>query len=128
MKPAGFLDEPNDTSKASISNRNEGLSTEILFAANQLRRQEQPIYGVTLKQQLLKQTGREYSFGAIYTALMRMQKKGFFSSYLGQPTAKRGGRRKRYYEITEAGLSELRARISSKQSIVEAADDTAFVR
>lgn len=98
--------------------RNEGLSTELLFAAHQLRLNQQKIYGVTLQKQLLTQTGKEYSYGAIYTALNRMQKKSFFTSELGEPTHQRGGRRKRYYTLTQIGFAELQARIQSKQRLL----------
>ena len=54
---------------------------------------------------------RSVSLGAVYAALDRLERKKFVTSWLGEPTRVQGGRRKRYYELTEEGgsaLSELR--------------------
>lgn len=41
--------------------------------------------------------------GAVYVTLERLESKGFLSSYLGEPTAERGGRAKRFYAVTKSG-------------------------
>jgi len=66
-------------------------------------------YGVALQRILAEQAGREVSLGAIYTALDRLTRKGLVGSELGEPTAVRGGRRKRHYRLTPTGLREMRA-------------------
>jgi DNA-binding PadR family transcriptional regulator len=43
------------------------------------------------------------SAGALYTALNRLEKRGLVSSRLGEPTAERGGKRKRLYTVQPAG-------------------------
>lgn len=59
-------------------------------------------------QALLEQgAGRQVTLGAIYAALDRAQRKGLIDSWLGEPTAARGGRAKRYYEVTPAGEDAL---------------------
>ncbi len=65
-------------------------------------------YGVTIKQTLAELAQRNASVGAIYAALDRLERKGFVTSWVGGATAERGGRRKRYYEVTSAGLAVLR--------------------
>ncbi len=65
-------------------------------------------YGPSLQEALARDAGRDVSLGAIYTALDRLTRKGWVRSELGDPTPMRGGRRKRHYEITEAGLQEVR--------------------
>ena len=60
-------------------------------------------YGVTIMERLEERTGKNRSLAAIYTALDRLQHKGFISSWWGEPTEKRGGRRKRYYKIEASG-------------------------
>jgi DNA-binding PadR family transcriptional regulator len=60
-------------------------------------------YGVTVSQELEKQTGRQVTFGAVHNTLMRLEEKGFVNSYLGGATAERGGRRKRLFSLTVAG-------------------------
>ncbi len=63
--------------------------------------------GSTIQQSLDAEAGRAVSLGAIYTALERLARKGLVESWLGDPTPVRGGRRKRYYRLTPAGLGEL---------------------
>ena len=64
-------------------------------------------YGVTIRKAVTEATGQEPSIGAIYTALERLEEKGFVSSRQGEPTPERGGRAKRYFEITGAGAQAL---------------------
>ena len=52
-------------------------------------------------------TGKTWAFGAIFTSLDRLEKKGLIESYLGEATPERGGRKKRYYRITPDGYKEL---------------------
>jgi PadR family transcriptional regulator PadR len=64
-------------------------------------------YCVPIKKQLVKVTNHDWSFGAVYDPLDRLEKKGFLESYLSDPTAKRGGKRKRIYKLTPNGVLEL---------------------
>lgn len=66
-------------------------------------------YGVPVSRELEARTGREVALGSVYAALERLEAKGFVSSTLGEPTAERGGRAKRYFRVTAEGLSEVRA-------------------
>lgn len=63
--------------------------------------------GATIQQVLDTEAGRDVSLGAIYTALDRLARKGLVESWLGDPTPVRGGRRKRHYRLTPAGMKEL---------------------
>jgi DNA-binding PadR family transcriptional regulator len=65
-------------------------------------------YGPTIQEALLEEAGRDVSLGAIYTALARLADKGLVTSEMGDPTPVRGGRRKRHYELTPAGLERVR--------------------
>jgi DNA-binding PadR family transcriptional regulator len=42
--------------------------------------------------------------GAVYAALERLEQKGLVRSALGDPTPERGGKRKRLFAITPAGV------------------------
>ncbi|WP_424962576.1 PadR family transcriptional regulator [Ekhidna sp.] len=64
-------------------------------------------YGVTIQEEIDHRMGRKISRGALHTALTRLEEKGFISSDYGEPTSERGGRRKRYYEVTNKGLATL---------------------
>jgi DNA-binding PadR family transcriptional regulator len=65
-------------------------------------------YGVPISREIEKRTGREVAIGSVYAALERLEEKGLVASRLGDPTAARGGRAKRYFRITSNGLNEAR--------------------
>ena len=71
-------------------------------------------YGVTIRQEIESRTNRDVAIGALYTALDRLEKKGYLRSRMSDPTSQRGGRSKRYFSLTTAGavtLREARARL-----------------
>jgi PadR family transcriptional regulator PadR len=65
-------------------------------------------YGVTIAEELEEQTGREVVVASVYATLERLQERGLVTSTLGEPTPERGGRAKRYFRITGAGIREVR--------------------
>ncbi|HEX4137023.1 MAG TPA: helix-turn-helix transcriptional regulator [Bryobacteraceae bacterium] len=65
-------------------------------------------YGVPISKELLILAGREVALGSIYAALDRLGEKGFVSSSLGDPTPERGGRAKRYFNVTPTGVRALK--------------------
>ena len=73
-----------------------------------LQAQPRDAYGLTIRDRIKQRSGHEPSIGAIYTALERLERQGFVSSWWGEPTEERGGRRKRLYKIEAPG--ELTAR------------------
>ena len=64
-------------------------------------------YGVALLHDLIAQTGRSLRLNQVHAALQRLEDKGMLSSIMGEPTAERGGRRKRIFRITAYGLKTL---------------------
>lgn len=66
-------------------------------------------YGVPISRELEQQRGREVSVGSVYASLERMETKGLVTSSLGDPTPERGGKARRYFRITKAGLRQLAA-------------------
>ena len=64
-------------------------------------------YGVSIRREIEARTSRTISSGALYTALSRLEARGFVSSSLGEPTPQRGGKRKRYYSLRPAGQDAL---------------------
>ena len=73
-------------------------------------------YGVSIRRELREKAHRDVAIGAIYTALDRLVRKGYVESRLGEPTAERGGRAKRYYRVSKAGLDVLR---ETQRSLLE---------
>ena len=65
-------------------------------------------YGVTIAQELEQHTGREVVIASVYARLDSLQERGLVTSSLGDPTPERGGRAKRYFQITGAGIREIR--------------------
>jgi len=65
-------------------------------------------YGVPICEEIEMRTGRDVAIGSVYAALERLEHKGFVRSQLGEPTAERGGRAKKYFHVTARGLTEVR--------------------
>ena len=76
-------------------------------------------YGATIMQHLAEVTGREWSIGAIYDPLYRLEKTGYVRSSLTLPTAERGGRSKRVYVVTERGLDALKRHQEIRNKILK---------
>ena len=64
-------------------------------------------YGVPISRELEAHRGRNVSVGSVYAALERLEAKDLVSSTLGDPTPERGGKAKRYFRVTRAGLSQV---------------------
>ena len=65
-------------------------------------------YGVPIAAEIAGRTGREMLLGSVYATLDRLEDKGLVSSQLGEATPQRGGRAKRYFKLTAAGLKQVR--------------------
>lgn len=61
---------------------------------------QEEAYGVEIKRELEARLKQKLSVGSIQSALKRMEQKGFLTSAFGEPTEKRGGKRKRIYSTT----------------------------
>jgi PadR family transcriptional regulator PadR len=66
-------------------------------------------YGMTVRREIERATGRDISIGAVYPTLVRLESKGLIKSFTGEPTAERGGRAKRYFRMTAQGADALRS-------------------
>ncbi len=65
-------------------------------------------YTVSIRTFLEDATRRSVSPGAIYTALTRLERRGFVRSRFGEPTPERGGKRKKYYRLEPRGAAAVR--------------------
>jgi DNA-binding PadR family transcriptional regulator len=65
-------------------------------------------YAVPIQQYVENVTGRAISIGSIYAALARLEEKGFVRSTMSESTPQRGGKSKRVYAVTPAGLRTAR--------------------
>ena len=64
-------------------------------------------YGVAITHEIIEQTGRSVRLNQIHSALQRLEEKGMLKSEMGEPTAERGGRRKRLFTVTAYGQRTL---------------------
>ncbi|MEJ7646930.1 MAG: helix-turn-helix transcriptional regulator [Chryseolinea sp.] len=62
-------------------------------------------YGVGIQKDIEKRCNRSISIGALHSTITRLEEKGFLKSWTGGATTERGGRSKRFYELTQAGKS-----------------------
>ncbi|WPP48473.1 PadR family transcriptional regulator [Catalinimonas niigatensis] len=64
-------------------------------------------YGVSIKDEIEKQTGRSMTLSTVHAALNRLEDKGFLISRMGGATEERGGRPKRLFRVTAYGKRAL---------------------
>jgi PadR family transcriptional regulator PadR len=61
-------------------------------------------YGVPIAAEIERTGGRRVVVAAVYTALDRLELNGLVSSTIGEPTPERGGRAKRFFQVTPQGM------------------------
>lgn len=81
-----------------------GFELRVLVAILHLQGQG---YAITIANEVERRTGRSASLGAIYATVDRLERKGFVSSRLGDPTPERGGKPKRFYQVKAPGVMAL---------------------
>jgi PadR family transcriptional regulator PadR len=81
------------------------LEHRVLLAALHLG---DAAYSVSVALHLEDRTGREVELATIQVALKRLEGKGLVRSVLRKAPAEQGGRQRRYYDVTAAGLERLR--------------------
>ena len=78
----------------------------VLLAVLRLRDEA---YGIPIRADIERRTGRALTVGALYRTLDRLEAKGYLTSRFGDPTPERGGRSRRYFTVRPLGLRTLRA-------------------
>ncbi|MEP1151654.1 MAG: helix-turn-helix transcriptional regulator [Balneola sp.] len=78
---------------------------------------DEDAYAFKIAEEFETQLDRAVSIGAVHSTLKRLGDKGFLTSEMGEPTAERGGRRKRIYSITGAGQRALEVSRDIKLSL-----------
>ncbi|HTF16442.1 MAG TPA: PadR family transcriptional regulator [Chryseolinea sp.] len=63
----------------------------------------QEAYGVSIQREIESRSSRRITIGGLHSSITRLEEKGLLKSWVGGATAERGGRSKRYYEITSLG-------------------------
>lgn len=78
---------------------------------------EDEAYGVTIREHISRITGKYWSVGAIYVPIDRLLAKGYISFYFKDIIIKKGGRRKRFYKITDDGMKALEEMLALQKSV-----------
>lgn len=78
---------------------------------------QEEAYGNAIVNEIKARVGREANLSAVHVTLYRLEDKGFVKSKMGGATNTRGGRRKRIFTVTNAGLSMLRAMKESRMDL-----------
>ena len=77
----------------------------VLLAITQL---EDGAYGIRIRREIERRTGREIAVGAIYATLGRLHEKGLVAFSLSDPEPVQGGRARKHYQLTPDGLRAVR--------------------
>jgi PadR family transcriptional regulator, regulatory protein PadR len=88
----------------------------VLFGVLRLR---EDAYGAAIRQEIHARSGRDVSINAVYTTLDRLEGKRLLRSWTGEPTAQRGGRRRKQYALTPLGTAALRQAYRTVLSMAE---------
>ena len=80
-------------------------SEELLLLS--VWRLQEEAYGASIRDELSKKTGKDWAIGSVYGPLDRLAKQGLLTTFIGAPTKERGGRSKRCYKLTKAGVAAL---------------------
>jgi PadR family transcriptional regulator PadR len=65
-------------------------------------------YGAIIRAEIERATGRLATIGAVHATLVRLERKGLVSSWIGEPTEERGGKARRHFKIENAGVAALK--------------------
>jgi DNA-binding PadR family transcriptional regulator len=85
-------------------------------------------YGVSVQSRLERDARRPVALGAVYAALERLERKGYVTSAFGERTPERGGRRKRMFAATTAGVHALRECRRTRERLWKTIEATAGIR
>ena len=92
----------------------------ILFA---LFRLGPDAYGATIRRDIEARTGRQLAISAVYTAIARLEQKKLVRTYIGEPIAERGGRRRKHLRLTPAGERAAREGYQAFRGMVDGLEE-----
>ncbi|MEX1238168.1 MAG: helix-turn-helix transcriptional regulator [Cyclobacteriaceae bacterium] len=83
-------------------------------------------YSVSIKDEIESRLSRTVSFGALHTALKRLEEKGYLKSFVGESTDERAGRPRQYFEITAMGKKAMRYTKDTRDELWKAIPKTVW--
>jgi DNA-binding PadR family transcriptional regulator len=78
---------------------------------------QEDAYGAAIADEIEQKLKRDVNLSAVHVTLYRLEDKGYIKSKVGGATQERGGRRKRIFNITSAGLAMLKAMQESRVTL-----------
>jgi PadR family transcriptional regulator PadR len=83
-------------------------------------------YGASIRRQIHKDTGKDYTYGTLYGLLRQMDHKGYIRRIKGDPTPKKGGRSKSYFKLAPGGIRALQDAMELHKRIWKDIDEYSF--
>ncbi len=83
-------------------------------------------YGVAIMAEIQERLDRKVSIGSLQTVLRRLEEKGYLSSEFGEATKERGGKRKRFFSVTNFGIQVLKETKEQRLGLWKAIPKIAF--
>ncbi|GHN03190.1 hypothetical protein WSM22_46790 [Cytophagales bacterium WSM2-2] len=83
-------------------------------------------YSIAIKDEIESRLARTVSMGALHTALVRLEDKGYLKSFAGESTEERAGRPKRYFKITSLGKKAMQHAKSTRDELWQAIPQTVW--
>jgi PadR family transcriptional regulator PadR len=93
-----------------------GFELLVLLA---IKRLGDAAYGVTVLEELERETSRTLTLGTVYKTLGRLETKGYLQTRIAPPTKERGGRRKKLYDLTPSGLEAAQRSLADLRSLAQ---------
>jgi PadR family transcriptional regulator, regulatory protein PadR len=91
------------------------LEELVLLAVGALYQDQ--AYALTILKLIDEETGRNMDVTALHSVLRRLEQKGFVKSTMGGATSERGGRRKRFFQLTQTGRSILEKVMEARMNL-----------
>ena len=101
-----------------------GEFEEIVMLATAILHGE--AYGYAITKEISSRSKRKASLSAVHAALNRLEKKGYLHSRLADATTKRGGKKRRYFELTSSGKAALKESQQLRQQMWSAIPRVVF--
>ena len=96
------------------------FETLLLLALVRLRERA---YGATIHRKIEAHTRRSVAIRAVYTGMARLQRSGYVTATVGEPTRERGGRRKKFYELRPDGAAALSSSVHAHRRMIEGIEE-----
>ncbi|MBD3413641.1 MAG: PadR family transcriptional regulator [Candidatus Aminicenantes bacterium] len=89
-------------------------------------RLKEKAYGVSIRRQIQKDAGKDYTYGTLYGLLRQLASKGYVHKVMGDPLPKKGGRSRTYFKLTSSGIQSLKDSLRLHRSLWKNINEFSF--